>query len=38
MTRYRKIEAETLGDKQGEVKDNALLNALVDRPAAIESE
>jgi len=35
MTRYRKIETETLGDKQGKVKVNALLNAMVDTPGRI---
>ena len=30
ITRYQKMDAETLGDKRGEVKVKALLNALVD--------
>ena len=30
ITLYQRIDAETLGDKQGEVKVKALLNALVD--------
>ena len=32
------MEVETLGDKQGEVKAKALLNALADRLAEIEAE
>ena len=31
ITLYQRIDAETLGDKQGEVKVKTLLNALVDR-------
>ena len=38
MTRWQKMEAETLGDKQGEVKAKALLNALDDTLADIEAE
>ena len=30
ITCYQRIDSETLGDKQGEVKVKALLNALVD--------
>ena len=30
ITRYQTIDAETVGDKQGEVKLKALLNALVE--------
>ena len=38
MTRWQKMEAETLGDKQGEVKAKALLNALDDTLTNIEAE
>ena len=30
ITRYQKMDAETVVDKQGKVKVKALLNALVD--------
>ena len=30
ITRYQRIDAETLGDKQGEEKVKALLNVLLD--------
>jgi len=32
------MDAETLGDKQGEVKGKALLNALADTQAEIEAQ
>ena len=38
MTHYQKMEADTLGDKQGKVKVKALFNALVDPQPAIEAE
>ena len=37
MTRYQKKKAETLGDKQAEVKVKALLNGLVDTQEAIKA-
>jgi len=38
MTRYQKKKAETLGDKQAEVKVNVLLDALVDTEEAIKAD
>ena len=38
ITRYQKMDAEKLGDKQGEVKVKALLNALVHTLRAIDAD
>ena len=38
ITRYQKMDAEILGDKQGEVKVKALLNALVHTLKAIDAD
>ena len=37
MTRYQKMEGQTLGDEQGKIKVKALLNALIDTQEAIKA-
>ena len=38
MTRWQKMQAETLGDEQGRVKVKALLKTLIDTQEAIKTD